>query len=924
MAAPDFLFRIHAADDTYLGTGVLVSPTHILTCEHVLRSNLQVAARRGTQSFAATVIDTSPEDAQDLALLKVDEILGDPPPWRHYVSDKAPVWLLGFKKINQTTGESSKRLDSIQSPDETDGWMTSTYVQSGAEPGMSGGIARETAGPECLVGLIRFGGLTAHRTILTGPRNIARFLAPHGLALPGCPQHFPIADIDHDAPMRQTHRERVRQQNSKLELKGFQGTNAHVAFPIQDFYVPLSAGTANNDDPQPSATTEPELLKKTNQNHQSLDQVFRQSKCLVVEGLAGSDKSTFLKHLAWTLAGESDRFPLLIKVVELDATIDGLLGRHPKVWQPSDPRWLAVHAAGRAGEPQQAFIERQLARPGAVVMLDGFDEALDETRRARLRELLRLAQEDYPVCRFVLTSRPGVYGGTRTVPGFHTDSIRALSKEDREVFFRNWCHCAYKEDPEEGQERRRDLTDQVEGNDDIREMAGSPMMLTALAVIHWNKGRLPEDRAKVYGSIIQWMLDARLLHGGTLSTDRRLSLLRLLAFGMQTWPEGRLQRAERGIALELLAPPLSRMDANHFLDQEEPDSGIIVGLADGHVQFRHLTLQEYLAADDLWQNTQDEQDKILQDPRRYGQAWREFLNLFAMLPQRENAVQRIYTKLLEAAQHESLANQARTVSLIRGMVRHRRDDERNIASPLYMDFLHSMSGLFEGLADGDNLDPPTRADAAEAWELLVGDTSRLLLPSDHEYWEAIADGQGIGRCPVTVHEYSHYLKARPDATIPEEWETQKLFPHRPVVRVSFHDASAYCQWWSDATEKAIRLPDEHEWYKGAAGIVAPRREYPWGSQDPDYDRANCDWKIRRPTPVGLFPKGAVKDTRIMDMAGNVWEWTKSQWSERSEAKVVRGGSFFSLAGDLRAAFRLYEPVARYFDLGFRCLRKVFP
>ncbi len=891
MTAPDFLFRLHATNGIYLGTGILVSPLHILTCTHVLNFESPVEARRGAQKFTATVVARSPETADDLALLKVDDVLGDPPAWRHAVSDGASIQLKGFAKVDATESEFDERPDKVNSPATSEnGWTKSAFAHSGAAPGMSGGIAWEQVGLGYCVGLIQLGGKVAHRTILIGPGKIARFLAPHGVALAGCPSGFPIADIDHESRMRDLHRQRVRSENSTVELKGFKGTNAHTTFPIQDFYVPLS-----------------------NPNGKSLEQVFRRDQCLVVEGMAGSGKSTFLKHLAWTLAAEPDKFPVPIKVVALDATINGLLGRHPKVCQPSDPRWLAIHAAGKDWERRQDFMERQLARPGAVVLLDGFDEALDERHRARLRELLQSAQDEYPDCRFVLTSRPGVYGGTRTVPNFHTDSVRPLSKDDRTVFFRNWCNCAYRDNPSEGEAKREDLSKQVEGNPAIREMAASPMMLTALAVIHWNEGRLPEDRVKVYESIVGWMVFAKLHQERTLNPEQRLALLQVLAYGMQTEPTGRLTRAERGQALQILLPSLkgNRQAANDFLNQEEPDSGIIVGLADDDVQFRHLTLQEYLASQDLWNNTQDEQDCILTDPRRYGQHWREFLNLFALGAKKQSTIQRIYAKLLGAAKNESLANKARTVSMIRGMVRHRRERETDIESPLYMEFVRAMFGLFQGKADGENLDPFARADAAEAWELLVGDTSRLRLPSDHDYWEPIAGGQGLGRNPVTVHEYGHYLARNKSASVPKTWKEQESFPHRPVVYVSFHDAVAYCKWWSAETGKAIRLPGDYEWQNAAAG------EYSWGDEEPDYDRANYDWKIKRPTPVGLFPKGNVPRTQIADMAGNVWEWGHEQ--------VVRGGSFLNDSWYLRAAVRNFVvPDVRNYILGFRCLRAVFP
>ena len=153
-----------------------------------------------------------------------------------------------------------------------------------------------------------------------------------------------------------------------------------------------------------------------------------------------------------------------------------------------------------------------------------------------------------------------------------------------------------------------------------------------------------------------------------------------------------------------------------------------------------------------------------------------------------------------------------------------------------------------------------------------------------------------------------------------------------MVLVSWHDAVAYCNWLAEVTGKPYRLPSEAEWEKGARGTDG--RIYPWGNH---WDAKRCNTPEggkRATTSVGHYPKGA-SPYDLLDMAGNVWEWTQTlRASHPYDAddgrenldgggdRVFRGGSWTNLASNVHGAYRYigsqgFGPEQGGANLGFR-------
>jgi formylglycine-generating enzyme required for sulfatase activity len=196
----------------------------------------------------------------------------------------------------------------------------------------------------------------------------------------------------------------------------------------------------------------------------------------------------------------------------------------------------------------------------------------------------------------------------------------------------------------------------------------------------------------------------------------------------------------------------------------------------------------------------------------------------------------------------------------------------------------------------------------------------------------------IDRWPVTNAEYKKFVDdtGHPVPNYDVSWcDTEgynwdpktRMVPEgkadHPVVLVTWEDAMAYAAW------AGKRLPTEAEWERAARGLEG--RCYPWGNEFLP-GRCNCrEGGFTGTSPVGYFSPDGDTPEGVVDMLGNVWEWTNSFfWPYPYDAndgresrqargfRVLRGASWRNDVTVVYCVARLDGDFQFFTNVGFRC------
>lgn len=757
------------------------------------------------------------------------------------------------------------------------------------------------------------------------------------------------------------------------------------------------------NDPAGRKEARPEALGRPDEHPWSALEAVAQTPRLVLVGEPGGGKSTFVNHLAYCLANANlePRGAWLNRLSAWPADAGTLLPvpvtlRYLAAWlatataPPPKTGLLLAYLASWLGENGLGdcleFLTNHLQDGAAILLLDGLDEVpVHAAVLGRIKEMINDLPTAYPSLRVVVTCRVLSYQDKRWhLPDGRWPTVVELAPLDEdkmEAFITAWYRqlAVMRERSASEAETSAAKLSRAVRREDLRRLARNPLLLTTMAVVHTRKNELPDARVLLYRDVVDLLLsrwEAVKLKGDTTgeTTWRRLlteaglqdidvqqTLWRLAYEVHAQLPAGADREATADVtmatlvdALADLHPQKSKDWAGQVVAVMNERAGLLVEVVPGQrYRFPHRTFQEYLAACHL-----SRQRDFVGEAKKLAAAdasWREVI-LLAVGNQVQDGRDEpllLVDELCPLAPPRTAADGrqvwlAGEALLDIGLARAQRRDLGTELAP-------RVRTQLTYLITHDGLTPRERAEAGSVLSALGDerDFSALVevpadeftMGSDDSQWDDerpahrvwVADFR-IGAYPVTNAQYEEFVLATAHEP-PPHWRGHHApleLRNHPVVNVSWHDANAYCAWRGQQEGRLLRLPTEAEWEKAARGTDG--RTWPWGNT---FDAMKCNMNetgIGGTSPVGIFAAGR-SPCEAFDLAGNVWEWTRSAWENEKQQRfdypyrsddgredqsrtnvlhVVRGGSFIYDDDGVRCAYRFrVGPGARLDSVGFR-------
>ena len=728
------------------------------------------------------------------------------------------------------------------------------------------------------------------------------------------------------------YKEWVNAQCRDMDITKLAEATPFIQVHLPEIYIPLYANSLNKSDEKQAPV--------------DIENLIAENRFLVIEGRAGSGKTTLAKHFTYMmiekreLKGLDGYLPVLVFLKDLKGFgAVGLTGNSEMAekllayWSKNTDSFLDID------------VIRGFCKAGkAIFLLDGLDE-IDESLRELIVTSFHGLKIKHENCKIILSGRPhGVDDIVKKWFG-RPVAILPLLMTQVEAFIHKWFQVIYESERSGLKKTAQDMIGEIKSHPSIGELIDSPLMLTAICLLYNDNKELPGQRAELYDRFVTNLLYKR-FRG---EAQKVRNFLMHLAYSMQLKLSKTIDRLE---AVRILGNEYKQKEGetqkeyndrlNEKFELVEPGCGLLNSEKGGYA-FIHLTFQEFLTANALVAGTSESYfDTIRQ---YWDDDWhREVVQLYIgyLSIQSQAMANNIIQRILKEKEGKPFARRRLAVRSFIDIHRFKRDDSVTrssidclweiINSNLELTIKAESGELLGRMGDSRDLEifipipDGTYETSAGTVELKTFEMAKY--PVTNRWYRKFIENNGYKKTEFWSKEGKKWLE-REKAVYPRLWfDHEWNCDNYPVVGVSWYEADAFCRWLTQKRQDGFtyRLPDVKEWEAAAVGIQ--RQEYPWGNEYFCIKCNTAESEIGKTSAVGIFKDGDTLNS-LSDMSGNVWEWSCTNSSteidqpdfKSSERVALRGGSWDDDLLNARCddACRA-RPVAKDSAVGFRCSR----
>ncbi|MFQ5604954.1 MAG: SUMF1/EgtB/PvdO family nonheme iron enzyme [bacterium] len=449
--------------------------------------------------------------------------------------------------------------------------------------------------------------------------------------------------------LRSSYLKHLKNQFGELDFRGIAQVQNIVKLPLARVFVPLSSTLESERQTEEGQINEMERRIRPETEQESrvpLKHLLIKNPHLVILGDPGSGKSTTLKYVSLMFA---------------EGEAEAKLGLEPQ-WLPIFlPIAAYAQALSSRGVALQSFIPEYYRTrhnlPGlaalfnhalennyALVLLDGLDEVREwETRLVILRHVENDFLKRYPLNRFIFSSRIAGYNRARLGPPFRHCTVQPFNNDEVKKFAHQWSlafeltNKSEEKAKQPAKSRAENLIHDIFSTAEVRRLAGNPLMVTILALIHHQNVRLPERRVELYELCVQALAETWNKFRTDSATGRDLDVylgnqridarfvtdvLGPVAFWMhKTTPGGTVETRELRDQIAKYLPDVMGASqqakpvrvAEVFLRIMAESCGLLQEKGENLFGFLHQTFEEYLAGRALMESEYIDLDATLQE-----------------------------------------------------------------------------------------------------------------------------------------------------------------------------------------------------------------------------------------------------------------------------------------------------------------------